>query len=112
MSANDTTPAVAATPASAPAAPSPAPATSSVVSLEPVASADGTESSADESDVAEALEMRKRRRRRRKVIFEWQCVNPVCGNHHVGKAGLVSARRFHTEYFGVGDNDEGNGKIK
>ena len=109
MSTNDTTPAVTATAA---AAPTPSAATSSVVSLEPVASADGTESSADESDVAEALEMRKRRRRRRKVIFEWQCVNPVCGNHHVGKAGLVSARRFHTEYFGVGDNDEGNGKIK
>lgn len=104
------------TTATGPAAGPPRPSTSSptgarsVVSLEPVA-ANAAESSADESDGAEAMEMRKRRRRR-KVIFEWQCVNPVCGNHHVGKAGLVSARRFHSEYFGVGDNEDGNGKIK
>ena len=43
------------------------------------------------------------------MIFEWQCVNPVCGNHHVGRAGLVSARRFHADYFGVQDNNHDDG---
>ena len=108
MSTDDTTPVA---PAAAPSTPLASSQTEakSVVSLEPVEA--DAESSPDESDGAEAMEMRKRRRRR-KVIFEWQCVNPVCGNHHVGKAGLVTARRFHSEYFGVGDNDDGNGKIK
>ena len=108
MSTDDTAPVVPAASSSTPSASSPTGA-KSVVSIEPVTA--DAESSADESDGAEAMEMRKRRRRR-KVIFEWQCVNPVCGNHHVGKAGLVSARRFHSEYFGVGDNEDGNGKIK
>jgi hypothetical protein len=45
-------------------------------------------------------------------LLDWQCVNPVCGNHHVGKSGLVSATRFDGEYYGVEEDEENGDRIK